>query len=61
MLDTAEIAGWLGVKGKTPKFYHTSDVCKRQLSPMVSGSEPEALKKGMKLCPDCEKANGTDR
>ena len=63
MLDTIEMVGWLDVGAKTPAYYHTTNDCKLQLQPIVIGTEQEAIRKGMKLCPDCEKVmrNGSSQ
>ena len=55
---------WVEVEGRAGKFYHTSDKCKAQLPKnyAVEGDERDARRKGVALCPDCEKVtNGSDR
>ena len=59
MTNAVEMAAWVEPEGKRAKFYHTSDVCKLRLDKtyIVLGDKREAIRKGMTLCPDCEKAN----
>ena len=53
------VIAWLEVNGKKAKFYHFSPACISQLEPglTVTGTEQEALRKGIMPCPDCEKQN----
>lgn len=57
MMHTKTMAAWTERDGKMPKFYHMVNQCRLQLEKefIVLGEEAEARRKGIVLCPDCEK------
>ena len=56
-LPAVPTVGWVEVGGRLGKFYHSEPACKAQLDKdhAVFAEERDAQRRGVVLCPDCEK------
>lgn len=57
--DDLDRVYWVEARGRLSKFYHREKVCIEQLDAenLVSGEEREARRRGVTLCPDCERVH----